>query len=601
MTILKIIALVLLALGVKCQPGLNVNKPSMVVNLQQGSISGATEDAGNGRSYYAFQSIPYAQPPVGDLRFRDPVRAKSWLGIRNGSLIAPECPQISFITSDIVGNEDCLYLNVYTPKPFLSGLPVMVYIHGGAFQFGHAKDISPLPLLTEDIVFVTFHYRLGTLGFLSTEDYILPGNLGLKDQNLALRWVQENIHNFGGNSNKVTVFGLSAGAVSTHLQVLTPYSAGLFQQAITHSGSALSPWALGKGHHQVAATAGKMLNCSETGSSSFDNLDSQALLKCLQNATIEDLVTLPQAFVKWANYPSVMIPRVDGDFLPDDPAVLLEKGRYNRVNLITGITAQDGDILTKYIYFDEEVRKSLVENFTEIGPLSLAFHEGDENPEYLARRAFHHYLGKIDVTESNADTLTQLFTDGLFSIAHDHTALMHARDDWGTRVYMYELHHLGQYSYFSHLTTNVSKNWVGHADDIQYLIDSVSGYDQLERPDDLMLRHIMVKLWTNFATTGNPTPNQSLGFRWLPVTTYGLRHLRLKPDAAMHNDERSQVREFWEALPTYQNSILFPERFSDYYFPGYNTGFQKHAGGPLDTSFTLSTVHHFPKARVTLP
>ncbi|XP_063602950.1 esterase E4-like [Penaeus indicus] len=136
------------------------------VQLQQGVIEGARSEAGEGRFLYSFQTIPFAEPPVGDLRFKNPVPAAPWSGVRNGSLPTPMCPQQHpLLDSKPLGQEDCLFLSVYTPRPYESDLPVMVWIHGGGFTIGNAGFYGPLPLLTKDVVLVTIQYRLSTLGF----------------------------------------------------------------------------------------------------------------------------------------------------------------------------------------------------------------------------------------------------------------------------------------------------------------------------------------------------------------------------------------------------------------------------------------------------
>ncbi|XP_064080917.1 bile salt-activated lipase-like isoform X2 [Macrobrachium nipponense] len=440
----------------------------------------------------------------------------------------------------------------------------MMFIHGGAFQVGSVRDTSPAPLLEEEsVVVVTFHYRLGTLGFLSTEDSVLPGNLGLKDQTLALLWVKNNIRAFGGDPGRVTLFGPNAGGVSAHLQTIVPSAADLVSGGILQSGTALSPWAFRKDHRRVAAEVAKLLNCSGTATDANSDLDSAALLRCLQETKLERLVVLPKNFIEWSNEPILMVPRVDGEYIPDNPATLLKQNLTNKANLITGINAHDGAITSLFVYHRDDLRQALIENFTRIGPLVLNFRDGDENPEYLARRAFHHYLGDFTITPAKADALTKLFTDRLFSTSSDRVALLQAGSASTDvhKVYTYELRHLGQYKYLPTFGARLAEKWITYGDELQYLFDSVSGRMPLERPADLMLRHIMVKLWTNFAATGNPTPDQSLGFRWSPATKDSLRHLILKPDASMGDDERVKIRAFWDELPTVQNKILFPEKF----------------------------------------
>ncbi|ROT66436.1 JHE-like carboxylesterase 1 [Penaeus vannamei] len=306
--------------------------------LPSGVIEGARSEIAEGRFVYSFLTIPFAEPPVGDLRFKNPVPAAPWSGVRNGSLPTPMCPQLfTLVEAKLQGQEDCLFLNVHTPRPHEADLPVMVWIHGGGFTIGNSAFYGPAPLLTKDVVLVVIQYRLSTLGFLTTGDDEIPGNLGLKDQTMALRWVQDNIRAFGGDPGKVTIFGESAGAASTHFHVLSPMSAGLFQRAIMQSGTALDPWAVREDHSDVATRFGEMFNCS--GSSP---LTSSELVACLREVPAADLIEAPNKFKVFVDFPSVMAPSVDGEFLPDHPARLLRDGRYNKVDVITGTTQHEG-------------------------------------------------------------------------------------------------------------------------------------------------------------------------------------------------------------------------------------------------------------------
>uniref|UniRef100_A0A1B6ECM7 Carboxylic ester hydrolase n=2 Tax=Clastoptera arizonana TaxID=38151 RepID=A0A1B6ECM7_9HEMI len=207
------------------------------VNIHQGTIQGRIRNIDpnilegktlyNEGHYVEFLGIPYAQPPVGPLRFKDPQPPKPIQGILYAHSPSSECLQ-SY--GNVSGSEDCLYLNVYTPKLPHIGFtlkPVMVWIHGGAFKSGDGYSNSgPEFLVARDVLLVTFNYRVGIFGFLSLEDDILSGNYGLKDQTQALRWVQENIAQFGGDPKRVTIFGQSAGSACVHYHILSPLSKG---------------------------------------------------------------------------------------------------------------------------------------------------------------------------------------------------------------------------------------------------------------------------------------------------------------------------------------------------------------------------------------
>lgn len=190
---------------------------NLVINTQGGQVQGIEERAGlTGVRYFSWKGIPYAEPPVGNLRFRESVPHRGWSGIRDAGQHGSSCPS-GGRREDYTGNEDCLFLNVYSTS-IIDRRPVMVWIHGGSFTGGSGDDSTygPDHLIGEDIVVVTINYRLGVLGFLSTGDRHAPGNYAMKDMLLALRWVQNNILNFGGDPNNVTIFGESAGGVAIH-------------------------------------------------------------------------------------------------------------------------------------------------------------------------------------------------------------------------------------------------------------------------------------------------------------------------------------------------------------------------------------------------
>ncbi|XP_042872419.1 venom carboxylesterase-6-like [Penaeus japonicus] len=565
---LKLLVAVLLAAFTSAEEA-GLPQPSVEVRLQQGVIEGVRSEAGGGRFFYSFKSIPFAQPPVGDLRFKDPVPAEGWTGIRNGSVAIPKCMQLSISTyisgnSIIVeGQEDCLYLNVYTPKPHSSGLPVMVWIHGGAFTLGSAEEYQPLPLLTREIVLVVIQYRLATLGFLSTEDAVLPGNLGLKDQTLALRWVQDNIQNFGGDPDKVTIFGESAGGASVHYHVLSPMSKNLFKRAIMQSGTTLCPWALREDHKQVLNKLVHLFNCSGIDHTS-NSLDSATAIACLMKVPADQLTSAQLAFNIWNGNPTVMLPRVDGEFLPDHPAVLLREGKYNKVDLISGITKHEGGISTRMLFLDPSSISSLVENFSQNGPAALYFDDWEEDPEYLARRTFHYYMGPMQVTVEKADAFTQLMSDIMFTKCHVDAVEHHAKDaPFGNHIYTYELAHHGEHSLldlFFGPSPDFAKDWVNHGDDLQYLFTSMLGNATMNASEDLFVRRIMLDLWVNFAYTGNPTPDNSLGFIWTPMSHAKDSHLAITSTPFMRNFAYNQVYDFWRDMPMKVNKLLYSKR-----------------------------------------
>lgn len=240
----------------------------VVIRTRNGALRGRylPYKTGTSGGYFGFQGIRYGKAPVGNRRFKAPLPETSWKGIRPAVREGASCPHRNMILENFKGNEDCLFLNVYTPKlPDADSklkLPVLFWIHGGGFQFGNGNAFlyGPDYLLPENIVIVTFNYRLGALGFLNTGTADAPGNAGLKDQLLALKWVRDNIEFFGGDPKEVTIAGQSAGSASVHYMLLSPLTKGLFKRAIAQSGVALNPWAITDIPNERAFRLGKALN-----------------------------------------------------------------------------------------------------------------------------------------------------------------------------------------------------------------------------------------------------------------------------------------------------------------------------------------------------
>ncbi|XP_011632725.1 esterase E4-like isoform X1 [Pogonomyrmex barbatus] len=224
-----------------------------IVTVVQGKLQGIFEENVLGSHYLSFKGIPFAAPPVGELRFKDPEPPAPWEGIRDASRNAGDvCTQLELFgalsSQTVIGSEDCLYLNIYIPYNIYqtTGNSVMVWIHGGAYLEGNGNDTHYRPdyLMAKDIILISVNYRLGALGFLNLDHKVASGNQGLKDQIAALKWIKENIEVFGGDPNNVTVFGASAGGSSTHFLMLSPLSKGLFQKAILQSGISTCDWAI---------------------------------------------------------------------------------------------------------------------------------------------------------------------------------------------------------------------------------------------------------------------------------------------------------------------------------------------------------------------
>ena len=229
-----------------------------ILEISDGKIEGTLMTSRLGLDFHAFLRIPYAAPPIDELRFEAPRQVERWSNTLNCTKYGPMCMQNS-ASGEI--SEDCLHLNVYT-KTFIGSKPVIVFFHGGAFEAGSAINQGPHNMMDRDVVLVTVNYRLGPLGFLSTGTKESPGNAGLKDQVLALKWIQKNIAKFGGDNKKVTIAGFSAGAYSVSTHMVSKMANGLFHNVIAVSGSPFRPQPLRQDYLDEAKMISKALNCT---------------------------------------------------------------------------------------------------------------------------------------------------------------------------------------------------------------------------------------------------------------------------------------------------------------------------------------------------
>lgn len=247
-----------------------------VIEIEDGLILGREMESRSDVPFNAFLGIPFARPPIGELRFRAPVRNEPWDGILNCTTFGPMCMQAF---GGLLASEDCLQLNVFTKNlPFNETVemkPVIVYIHGGGFEAGTAIDHGPQYLMDRDLVLVTIQYRLGAFGFMAVGRADITGNQGLKDQTLALRWVQANIHHFGGDRNRVTISGLSAGSFSATAHMISPMSQGLFHNVIGLSGSIVSQIKPESNNTEIVTELARRINCTTA------TIDS--MTDCLRN------------------------------------------------------------------------------------------------------------------------------------------------------------------------------------------------------------------------------------------------------------------------------------------------------------------------------
>jgi carboxylesterase type B len=283
----------------------------------------------------SFQGIPFAAPPTGDNRWRDPQPVKPWRDVLPATTPGPRCAQDEGLGSPSSDSEDCLYLNVTTPKN-ARHRPVLVWLHGGGFTSGAGSDYGVDQLVRNGSVVVTINYRLGAFGYFGFPGLEGSGAFGLRDQQAALRWVQRNIRQFGGNPHNVTLFGASAGGLSTCAQLTSPRTRGLFHRAIIQSG----PCQLGlpAGENQVHHIWAKRADVEQAGAGAPHGC---ADLKCLRQLNVQQVKALTPLFAA---------PAYDTEALPHNPITALREGRFHKIPVLAGTTRDELTVFVAMYY-----------------------------------------------------------------------------------------------------------------------------------------------------------------------------------------------------------------------------------------------------------
>jgi acetylcholinesterase len=336
----------------------------MVVQTKKGKVGGISLTAATGKKVDAWLGIPYAQKPLGNLRFRHPRPGDKWDGILNTTTQPNSCVQIiDTVFGDFSGatmwnpntplSEDCLYVNVVVPKPRPTGAAVMVWVFGGGFYSGtNTLEVYDHNILVseENIILVSMQYRVASLGFLYFGTPDVPGNAGMFDQMMALQWVHDNIAAFGGNPNNITLFGESAGAVSVSLHLLSPLSRNLFSQAIMESGSATAPWAIISREESLL----RGLRLAEAVGCPHERHEVSAAIDCLKKKDPVDLVNNEWGTLGICEFP--FVPVIDGAFLDESPSRALANKNFKKTNILMGSNTEEGYYFIIY-YLTELFRK----------------------------------------------------------------------------------------------------------------------------------------------------------------------------------------------------------------------------------------------------
>ncbi|GFR68870.1 carboxylic ester hydrolase [Elysia marginata] len=507
---------------------------TVVVTTAYGAVKGINYNISETVDLNIFLGVPYAQPPVGDLRLARPQHVQAWSpSILDATRHGPKCVQRIIredpVLEGVPFSEDCLFLDIYATRlrtaPENSLQPVMVYIHPGGFYGGSGAKYNFTNLALKGVVVVCVSYRLDVFGFLSTQDDVIPGNFGLLDAALALEFVKEIISDFGGDAGAITLFGASSGAAMVSIFTLSPLTRGKFQQGIMMSGEALCPWAVFTPGRTVNVPAdlamefGRRLNCSLSQTGSGKNV-SRDLLACLRGIPVDTLVRESVTMQEQVYGGDQIFIPVSGDsfgVLPETPEKLLAKtSDLVAIPTITGYTTDDGSwlvpdldddgvtypefqyILNAYItqYFPPSERN---ETYTRVVKAYLP-----DDPASLTPLQLRGILVRL---ATDAFIVTHVIKQArLFSQAEDGN---HRRNGSRPGTFVYQFNYRPSYS--------PAPVWQGvrHADEKGFVLGLPPGPNPFNYPnttaEDEQVADLVTTMWSNFAKFGHPTPQP---FNW---------------------------------------------------------------------------------------
>lgn len=474
---------------------------ALVVDTKFGPVKGQKED-----DVVSFKGIPFAAPPVKELRFLPPEEPGKWTDTLDCTEFRPSAVQVVKKDEGITYDEDCLYLNLWKPaEPKKEKLPVLVFIHGGAYTQGSpAKTMYDGTRFARDgVIQINIPYRLSALGNLSfpevTEKYGTIGNLGTLDQIKALEWVKENVMAFGGDPENITISGESAGAFSVSNLVMSPMAKGLFQRAIMESGGIMGqpmvvPKSTGDKQQAIANAEAFRKHLEVETLVEAQQLDSQLLAEESQFGMD---ITKPTEYNLW--------PTFDGKVLPENPYQALLQGDYNSVDLLAGYNTDEGTMFTSEGVTEEDYQKMIRWTFGDQADEVLARYPVDETHDATQRaRAVFYYAMRIG-SESFANEMAKQ----------------------GKNVYYYNFD-------LDMPILNEKGLGTAHAMELYFVFDTVPKKVELTEEKE-QFKEDLHNRWLNFIVSGDPNQGEKVGVEWPKYTTGEQKILVLK--------EKSEIRQ----------------------------------------------------------
>ncbi|XP_021966746.1 carboxylesterase 5A [Folsomia candida] len=552
----------LLIVSVILAPCEGENSGPPTVHLDQGVLQGKTEKSRGDRNYSVFYGVPFGKV---EKRFEMSKPADGWSGVRMATENGPECMHASLLDGKVTGSEDCLNLDVYTPKLASNDseklLPVLVWIYGGGFAAGSNRVYGGSYFMDEEVILVVINYRVGAFGFLNAGVSSARGNQGMKDQVLALRWVRDNIHHFSGDKDKVTIFGQSAGGISVSLLTVSPMATGLFSRAIMQSGTAGMPFFFrGLAGRDVAVKLAQEVDCPSS--------NMQYLVECLQRLDAKVIVKNTRLNYEFGHdessvaltgptYETYLPPdNSTGDvFLTESPYDLIVAGKFAKVPIIMGFVACETCATVSATLKNPTFIKKLNHQWGRIAPNALFISNTAEDPALVSQAIKAHFLGDDYINETIYSKFEALYSDRQFVHSTRIYAEIYAKH---VPVYLYNFTQMVPIVKFGTATEGEQTRKVpGHADEISYIFDGKGELaNYLHRigkgHDDEKFSKETIATWVAFADTGKPSgPWENLAWPTFKPDEKGTaKWLRIEnpPKVEPLPDSWEVNNKFWKGL-----------------------------------------------------
>ncbi|KAL4713899.1 hypothetical protein ACJJTC_015553 [Scirpophaga incertulas] len=496
------------------------------VTIKSGKVIGSQALDGE---YYEFLGIPYADTTSGSHRFKAPLPPPSFIEPFVANRRDIKCVRALGVGYE--GTEDCLVANVFTPMPKSSKkLPVMVWIKGKVFDKNSEKTYSFKNFVENEVVVVTLNFRESILGFLCLGNEVAPGNAGLKDIMAGLQWIQENIAEFGGDPDDVTLFGHGTGASAVDLITISAEAKGLIHKAIAQSGTAFAPWAVSRNNLYHAVQVALALGHTITNVEDLSEIFSRASVPTLM-AAINELKLTDNSL---AFSPCIERENLDRGkpFLTKTPFKIISDGEYLKIPFLTGFVDKEGIIKSEKAT-DTDWLKHMDNNFSDFLQADLTF-ENNEDEKHISESIKSFYFDTNSINEESVDQFIKYTGDTMIIVSTIREARMRSSSSSSSPVYLYQFSYKGTLSEIS--IDSIPVESAAHGDELSYLFPDVPLIsDESEVSEtDLTISDILTERWTNFAKYGSPTSDTS-NVKWNPFTIENPQYIRI-----INGDEMSE-------------------------------------------------------------